>query len=411
MSERARSGADRTGRYLQKRDVILAAASEVFNRRGLKGATLADVARQAEINANSLTYYYPRKESLAADCVTRTIERLDELVAASMTERSVSARVQAFFQRWFAQLADIAEGRQAELITLYDLRALSGAHFTKAAARYADFFRSARGLIDDPSEGASRLKRNLRTALFVGLTHGVRTWVERYESDDYARTGERMADVLLSGLLKEHIEFPPLNDESCHAADEEQTSQRDLFLRAATKLINQQGYVGASVDKICARLNVTKGAFYHHISAKDDLVTDCFNRSFGIIRKAQAAAKARSGNFASQLVWCGASLVRHQLSVDGPLLRYTALAAVPEAIRSTMRRDMERLTERYAGMVADGIGDGSLRPVDATIAAHMLDTAINTAAELREWQPREERTAAHLDGYLLPLLEGLVRSR
>ena len=44
------------------------------------------------------------------------------------------------------------------------------------------------------------------------------------------------------------------------------------FLKAATRQINEHGYRGASVDRISASLNVTKGAFYHHNEAKDDLV-------------------------------------------------------------------------------------------------------------------------------------------
>ncbi len=406
MSQRASPVRDRTGRYLQKREAILAAASEVFNRKGLKGATLTDVARVVEINANSLTYYYPRKEDLAADCLSRTVERLDGLIRASMVERTVAARVEAFLQRWFSLLADIAEGREAELITLYDFRALSRPHFAKIAPRYVDFFRSARRLVEEPSENASRLQRNGRAALFVGLTHGVRTWVERYESADYARAAKRTADVLLSGLSGKRTAFPPAEVSNSEA---DEATSRDMFLRAATQLVNEQGYTGASVEKICAKLNVTKGAFYHHISAKDDLLADCFKRSFAIIRKVQAEAIERFSDNGSRLVWSGTALVRHQLSPAGPLLRYTALAVVPEAMRSALRRDMERLTERFAGMVADGAGDGSVRPVDPTIAAHMLDTTINAAAELAEWTP-DASSEERLDAYLRPLYEGLAAS-
>ena len=53
----------------------------------------------------------------------------------------------------------------------------------------------------------------------------------------------------------------------------------DAFLQAATFLINEQGYRGASVEKISARLNVTKGSFYHYNDNKDDLVANCFERS------------------------------------------------------------------------------------------------------------------------------------
>jgi tetratricopeptide (TPR) repeat protein len=52
--------------------------------------------------------------------------------------------------------------------------------------------------------------------------------------------------------------------------------QRATFLTAATRLINQRGYRGASVDKISQQLNVTKGSFYHHHETKEELIGACF---------------------------------------------------------------------------------------------------------------------------------------
>ena len=65
---------------------------------------------------------------------------------------------------------------------------------------------------------------------------------------------------------------------------------RDTFLIAATELINAKGYRGASVDKISARLKVTKGSFYHHNDAKDDLVVACFRRTLDVMRRTQRLA-------------------------------------------------------------------------------------------------------------------------
>ena len=65
---------------------------------------------------------------------------------------------------------------------------------------------------------------------------------------------------------------------------------REAFLLAATRLINELGYRGASVQKIASELNVTKGSFYHHLDAKDDLVIACYKRSFDTIADAQQLA-------------------------------------------------------------------------------------------------------------------------
>src|SRR3546814_16881626 len=55
------------------------------------------------------------------------------------------------------------------------------------------------------------------------------------------------------------------------------------------------GYRGASVQRIASELNVTKGSFYHHLDAKDDLVIACYKRSFDTIAEAQRLADERGG--------------------------------------------------------------------------------------------------------------------
>ena len=69
---------------------------------------------------------------------------------------------------------------------------------------------------------------------------------------------------------------------------------REDFLQSATMLINDQGYVGASVERISAALNVTKGSFYHHLNTKDELVAACFHRSVDIIMSAFLDAEANN---------------------------------------------------------------------------------------------------------------------
>src|SRR4028119_1238335 len=73
-----------TKRYEQKRQAILDAAVRLFNQKGLKGTTLADVAQSVGLITNSVTYYYRKKEELATACLVRSIEVLEELIAAAM---------------------------------------------------------------------------------------------------------------------------------------------------------------------------------------------------------------------------------------------------------------------------------------------------------------------------------------
>ncbi|MBL8481636.1 MAG: TetR/AcrR family transcriptional regulator, partial [Rhodocyclaceae bacterium] len=46
---------------------------------------------------------------------------------------------------------------------------------------------------------------------------------------------------------------------------------RQKLLAAALALIRERGYAATTVDDLCARAGVTKGAFFHHFKSKDAL--------------------------------------------------------------------------------------------------------------------------------------------
>jgi TetR/AcrR family transcriptional repressor of nem operon len=46
---------------------------------------------------------------------------------------------------------------------------------------------------------------------------------------------------------------------------------RQKLLGAALSVFREKGYSGASVDELCARAGVTKGAFFHHFASKEEL--------------------------------------------------------------------------------------------------------------------------------------------
>ena len=89
---------------------MLNAAAVLFNERGVKGATLSDIASSVGLVTNSVTYYYRKKEDLATACLLRTIDAFDALAAAATQEQGTEARITAFFSRLARLLADIELG-------------------------------------------------------------------------------------------------------------------------------------------------------------------------------------------------------------------------------------------------------------------------------------------------------------
>jgi len=396
-----------TLRYERKREEILDAAAALFNARGLSGTTIADVAQGVGLTTTSVTYYYRKKEDLAAACVVRATDAMDGLLTRAEAEASPPERLTRFIALYFALLAEVADKRRPPFINFWDLRAMQGARGEAAVGAFVALFRRFR-LLFTTAEGPvfSRAEQNARAHLVFSAVLWGKEWVGRFELEDYPRAAARFADVLIGGLAGPKAGWgpPALALTQPRVGGAEVTPE--AFLRAATELVNEQGYRGASVDRISARLRVTKGSFYHHNETKDELVGQCFQRTFEVIRLAHRLAVPAGADGWSRLCALAAALVRHQLSEHGPLLRYSALSATPQAMRPGLLADFDRLAQRTAGLIADGIADGSIRAVDPAIAAEVVTGMVNAAAELSKWSPTvTEATAAEL--FVRPAVLGL----
>lgn len=399
-----------TQRFQEKREAILSAAASLFNQHGVKGATLADIAASVGLVTNSVTYYYRKKEDLATACFLRAIEVFRSFIEQAAQEDGVEARVRAFFRLKTALLAGIDRGEQAPLMQFNDMRALPSPHFEVVSDAYNDMFRRLRELLRTPQ--TARLGRTdlaARTYTVLSAAHWMRGWIDRYETDEYPHIAERVSDIVIHGSAGRGSVWSPATAAELGwrlTVNDDATSE--AFLRAASRLVNEQGYRGASVDMISAQLNVTKGSFYHHNDNKEDLISACFERTFAVIRRALSLAESIDGKGWDRACAISRALARFQLSPEGPLLRLGATSALsdPER-RSEVRRTMSRLTERLAGVVVDGMMDGSIRPLHPVIAAQVASGLVNSAASLGHWAPSvTQDNVAEI--YVRPIFLGIL---
>jgi AcrR family transcriptional regulator len=384
-----------TDRFERKREAILDASTELLNARGVKGLTLGLAADAVNLSTTSVTYYFKRKDDLAAACMLRGIAALMEIVSEALGEATPRAQLRALISLYLDRIRRAELGEAAPLPVLSDLRALNLPQRGEVAQAFMKLFRKLRTMFEAPElEWLSRGRRTARTHLIFEQLFWAAAWLPKYDPEDYVRIRERMFDILADGLAAPGSAWAPLAIPMSQLAPARQELGRDIFLLAATRLINRCGYRGASVDKISAELNVTKGSFYHHNEAKDDLVVACFDRTFEVMTRVQRLAMALPGDQWAQLSSAAAALAEYQLSEHGPLLRTSALTALPEAIRLEMVKHSDRVSDRFASMISDGIAEGSIRPVDPFIAAQMLNATLNAGAELGFWVPGVSQKAA-----------------
>lgn len=406
-----RNAARATDRYERKREDILDAATLILNQKGVKGLTLSLAAGAVGLSTTSVTYYFKRKDDLAAACLMRGVDWLIHLAAGAEAGEPPAARLERIFEVHLERLRQTALGLAPPLPALSDIRALSQPRRSEVFAAYMKAFRRMRQIFEAPELAAlTRGRRTARTHMLLEQISWAAFWLPKYDPEDYPRIQQRMVDILLHGLAVEGATWEPRLPAMAELAPGEGPEMsRDAFLRAATRLINTQGYRGASVDRISAELNVTKGSFYHHIDAKDDLVVACFERSYEVMRRVQRLVMSKGGDQWAKLASAAAALAEYQLSDYGPLLRSSALSALPEAIREEMVQHSNRISDRFASMISDGIAEGSIRPVDPFIAAQMLNATLNAGAELAFWVPGVRQKAAPAV-FVRPMLMGIFRT-
>jgi len=370
-------------RFERRRADIISAAIPVLNGHGFKGMRLTAIAELIGLRATGVTYYFPRKEELAVACVESGFAIFHDLLAVVEREPDARSRIARLIELFVARDAAVRREEAPPLAAFSAIRALEGEHRVRVVDGYKTMFRRVRGLLDSPElAGMDKTDRTIRTLILLEQLFWASSWLGDFELDDFPRLAQRMTDIVVNGISPD-IDVSDIANLDLGRFLVGADASKEGFLIAATRQINAHGYRGASVDKISASLNLTKGAFYHHNEAKDDLVAACFRRSFGIMREAQRRARALNETEGRRLLTEISALIRFQLGPEGPLLRASILSSMPPNHQVEIMNQSYRVSRQLASMVTDAIADGSGRPVDASVAGAMVHAAINIASDAR----------------------------
>ena len=387
-----------TRRFKQRQEQILDAASALINETGAAGMTLGAVADAVGLNTASITYYFRRRDDLAVACYHRALAEIETMVDEAAAHSTPRERVQSYLTINIDRLAKVREGVARPITVLSDIRTMDDPVRVDLAERYRNILRRVRGFFGPDSDAAAKALNIARAHMLLENVYWLPAWLSRYDSVDFPRVLYRMMEIFDRGLrpVGQSGSWVPVPGNTAALPSEPRPpmTAQDRFLLAATRLINERGYRGASVERIAPELNVTKGSFYHHLEAKDDLVMSCFERSFDLIAEVQQGADRQGATHWDHLAASIATLLAIQFSDHGTLLRTSALAALPAAFRADVIDRSNRMARRFAGTMIDGISEGSIFAVDPLIASQMLVATVNSATELRGWQSGLSRKEA-----------------
>ncbi len=152
---------------------------------------------------------------------------------------------------------------------------------------------------------------------------------------------------------------------------------RTHILDAAGELFARRGYDATSVDDICARAKVTKGAFYHHFATKHAVFIELRDRWLAELDTQLASADANSATVPQQL--------QRMAEMAGPVFQlvgknwhlqmfveFVSAARHDPAIPPAMIAPYRKYCDMFASLIKAGIEEGTLRRVDPEVAAQLI---------------------------------------
>lgn len=160
---------------------------------------------------------------------------------------------------------------------------------------------------------------------------------------------------------------------------------RSKLLDAATSTIREKGYAATSIDELCAKAGVTKGAFFHHFPSKGSLAV---------------AAADRWSEMSNELF---AAAPYHQL--EDPLERVLGYLDFRKAL---LRGRVAEFTCLVGTMVQEIYGTHAdiRRACDASIGGHAAKVQSDIAAAMKRHGIRGSWTAESLALHMQAVLQG-----
>ena len=299
------------------------------------------------------------------------------------------------------------------MAALSEIRSLDQDQQDELLFAYREVVNDVRAFFGEPADEKQRALFSARAHILIEAMLWWPVWSRRYSVLDFPRVETKIVDILCFGIPAQRGEWNPvaLEDDGWRVREDRPLQQNDEFLRAATVMINERGYRGASVNRIAEALNVTKGSFYHHHDAKDDLVLKCFQRSYDRLSKVQMAGYDLEGSYWTRLSSILNELLQLQFFDSMPLLRTTALQALDSETKVDVVMRSNRLARRFAGFLIDGFADGSVRAIDPLVASQIIMSTLNGAYEARRWAARFDDQEEAVETYLSVLSEGMLADR
>jgi AcrR family transcriptional regulator len=365
---------------------VLDEAALEFNRAGVAGASLAVIARRVGLSRASLYNYCADREDLVSQCYLRTCALTErDLRRASGGHGSGLDKLASF-------LRQALELDHAPMAVLSELAFLPADRQAPVRAARLENFAGLAALIGEGIEDGSIRSCDVDLAgqAIWGMLSWAplsRTWTDNSDETFAIRMAAAIPGVISDGIAAEGAALPhsrpPIGQVVTRDTDSERDERLELLARTGSRLFNQRGIDGVSLDDVAAEVGATKGLVYHYFDNKPAFVAFCYERAFEIYRQILDVAETGATGLDSSFLGLVLN-VEAQLEDIHPLSLTTGFDIFRADLRTRFTDQTNRLARRSVEFGRRGVKDGSLRAFDLEPVA--LASA-GTFNYLAKWLP------------------------
>jgi len=185
------------------REVILGVATKLFSETGYAGTTMREIANSVGVLPGSLYAHIDGKETLLFEIVEGGIDRFLDAAGETAKIKDPAERTRAAVK---AHLAVVAESPERTLVVFHQWRYLKGpnrARVLDKRKRYEDVF--VKILDEGIASGtfSSRIDPKIGVLSILGSLNWAAEWFRPDGPEGPEQVGERLADTILWGLLRD----------------------------------------------------------------------------------------------------------------------------------------------------------------------------------------------------------------
>lgn len=161
------------------------------------------------------------------------------------------------------------------------------------------------------------------------------------------------------------------------AADSRFSARREQILKAAARCFNDRGISGTSLKDVSRHLGLTDAALYYYVRNKEELVYQCYLRAGELGAEAMDRAEASGGNGLARVRRYIDLHVENLVGERGPVAILSEIPALDRRHRDEILTMSRRHGRRFEALLAAGIEDGSITPVNVRMTGNAIMGAIN----------------------------------